>query len=317
MKMPPMRPELAGLAIVLLLSAGLLPLPGVNQITALLSIGRVAGWWAENVWPLPPAYSVLSGGVLGLLAARAGLGVILTDDLTPSGRRTWTAAVAGLYAAGSVIGSIAMAMAMDQRFPELITGDLLTVALLHGLSGAAAAGLLWSLSDLAQRSGLGNGALLLFLAWEGARAVTYVLELLAASWVHEPELLFKAMHAGTLPVALVFVALWRWAPTAYPLQVYRGLYIRGPLDLVALPLAAGSLAGTIAGDLIGYPAWMPQPQMYHPGLVPSTLVALLCVPALAFWLRRHPGVSGGPPWLMGAIALLVLTALLAAVVSIP
>jgi hypothetical protein len=301
---------------VLLLAAGLLPLPGVDQLSALTQAGRVSGWWAHNVFPLPPAFSLLSGGLLGLVAARAGLDLILTDDLTPSGRRLWTAAVAGLYAAGSVFAGIALGLRLGDRFPELVVGDGLLVAMLHGLAGAAIAGLLWTLSDLVRRSGIANGSLTLFLAWEGVHAVYYVLELLAAAWLHEPELLMKTLYVGTLPVALVFVALWRWAPSTYPLQVWRGLWIRGPLDLIAVPLVAGAMAGTFAGDLVGYPAWTPQPPIYHPGLVPRTLVALLCVPALAFWLNRQPGRPGGWPWLAGAGAACLLTAAMAAAVAL-
>lgn len=303
--------------MVLLLAAAFFPLPGIDQFRALHSVGRVAGWWADNVWPLPPAYSMLSGGVLGLVISRGGLDLLLTDDLTASGRRTWTAAVAGLYAAGSVVGGIAMAMAMERRFPELLVGDTFTVAMLHGLAGAAIAGLLWTLADLAKRSGVGNGSLVLFLAWEAAHAVYFVVEILAAASVHEPELLEKTLYVGTIPVALVFVTLWRWTPTTYPLPVWRGLAIRGPIDLFAVPLVAGAIAGTVAGDLVGYPMWAPQPPIYHPGLVPRTLVALLTVPAIAFWLRRHPGVSGTWMWLFGAAAATLLTAALAFVVWLP
>ncbi len=301
------RPWLAGLAVALLFAAALIPLPGVLQGAALAQLGRTGALWATHVGPFPPAFSILSTGLLGLVLARFALGVAVDRARPAPSDAAWTWTLAAMFVAASWLGGVAMSLALHERFRDLYAVEPVLGALVDGVVVAVAGALLWSLADLVRASGVASGALLLFAAWESVRILRFLAELVAAAAAGEPELAWLALHSGLVPVALMMLSLWRFRPAAGERPVWRGLTVRGPLDLLALPLVAGALASVVADDLMGYPSWTPQPPLYDPGLLPRTLAALLAVPAIGAWVRRGPGAPGSIGWFLGALALLGLT----------
>jgi len=240
--------------------------------------------------------------------------LVVTDDLRPEQRRLWGGAVALLYVLAAAGSGAVLGAGLAGRFPDLVTTGDAAMALLAAASCAAVAACLWSVADLIRRSRLASGALLLFLVWEGLRALRFVVELLGAARANEPDRLVLVLHTGALPVVLVLLALWRWEPRSWPIPLGRGLKARGPLDLVAVPLVLGAIAGTLTADLVDYPTWTPQPALYDPGLLARTLGGLLAVPALAWWLRRQDGAPGHPAWLALAGSVLALSLALAGLV---
>jgi len=166
---------------------------------------------------------------------------------------------------------------------------------------------LWSMVSLIRTSGVASGALLLFGVWEIIRGLRFIAELLLAHNAGEPDLGWLAIHTGALPMGLTLLALWRWVPHRYPANVMRSLALRGPLEVLFLPLAVGALVGVLTSALSGFPAWTPQPPIYDPGTLARTVAALLVVPALGFWLRRQPGQPGSVGWAVLGIVLLAAT----------
>ncbi|TVQ92969.1 MAG: hypothetical protein EA397_05630 [Deltaproteobacteria bacterium] len=309
------RPLLAVAAAGVLLIAGLLPLPSADQGASLAQMGRVSGWWVHNVGAFPPAFSILSSGLIGLVIVRFGLNLIVNPREPSPADKIWKPTILSLFLAASFVLGVAMGLALHHRFPDLHRGDPVLGALSDGATSAIAAALLWTLAELVRKSGIANGALFLFGIWEVLRIGRFLSELLAAASVREPDLFTMAGHAGLLPVACTLLLLWRWRPTPMPQPIWRGLTLRSPLDLAILPLAIGGVASLIADDLAGYPAWTPQPPMYEPGLLPRTLVALLTVPAIALWLRRQPSRRGSVFYLFGAVTLFSFTLALEVVVA--
>lgn len=301
------RPWLAVVAVILLLIAAFLPLPSADQAASLAQLGRVSAWWVERFGAVPPAFSILSSGLIGLVIVRFGLAMTVNPRDPSPGDGIWKATLLTLFVAASFVLGVAMGLAIHHRFPDLHRGDPVIGALSDGATGAVTAALLWSLADLVRRSGVAAGAMLLFGVWELTRIGRYIMELLAAASVREPELFTLAGHTGLLPVACMMLVLWRWSPTRTPSAVWRGLTLHSPLDLLVLPLAVGSIASLIADDLAGYPAWTPQPPLYEPGLLPRSIVALLTVPAVAAWLRRQPTEPGSVAYLFGAVGLITIT----------
>lgn len=298
----------------MLFIAGCLPLPSVDQAAALAQLGRVSAWWAARVAPVPPAFSILAPGLLGLVVARFGLSMAVNPRAPSPTDGAWRATIASLFVTASFVGGIAMSLALHHRFSDLHRADPVLGALIDGAGTAVGAAVLWSLATLVRQSGVASGALLLFGAWELARTVRFTLELIAAALAGEGPLLALSLHTGLVPLAVLMLALWRWVPGPYPIGLWRGLTLRGPLDLLVLPLVAGGLASIIADDLAGYPSWTPQPPLYDPGLLARTLAGLLVVPAIGAWVRRVPGRVGGARYLIGGLILLGLTGALAALV---
>lgn len=306
--MTDLRP--AVLAIALLGATYLLPLPGVDQAAAHAALGRVSAWWASQVGVWPPAFSLLSGGLLGLVAARFAQDLVLGPWMAPSARPIWRALFAGLYLAGSGVSGLAIGLTLDHRLPELAPLGAVVTGTLTAAGSVAAAALVWSLAALFRSSGLGNGAAALFLVAEFVRAGRYYAEWIAGVAAGEPDLGWLPLSGPLVPLGLVCLLLWRWTPD-FPRDVARGLHARGATDLLALPLILGALGGTLAADLAGWPSWFPQSPLYDPGLVARAVGTLLAVPALGFWVARQPGKPGSPWWLgFGLLALAATLGLL-------
>jgi hypothetical protein len=301
------RPWFAVAAVAMLAIAGTVPLPGVHQRAALGQLGRVAAWWVDVAAPFPPAFSILSTGLIGLVIARFALALAVNPRQPAPSDRAWTMAITMMYVSASWLGGVALALTLHHRFADLYVGDPVLGALVDGTAIAVGAALAWALADLVRASGVASGALVLFGAWELTRIGRYAIELAAAAAAGEPELPWLALHGGFIPLALMMLALWRWTPRSGPIVVWRGLTVRSSLDLLMLPLVAGGLASLVADDLLGHPSWTPQPPLYDPGLLPRTLASVLVVPAVGAWSRRHAGAPGSVGWLFGALALLGLT----------
>lgn len=284
----------------MLLVLAVVPLPGIQQLAGLTQLGRASGWWAAQFGGWPPSFSPLSTGLLGLVLARFALDLVLPPAASASTRKLWSAVAQGLYLGASFAGGIAMGLAMDERFPDLVLLDGPILGVLLGAVMLVTGAALWSMAGLVRRSGIASGALLLFGVWEAVRAARFTVELILASQAGEPDLGWLAVHTGAVPLSLTMVALWRWTPSDLPVHLGRSLVIRGPLDILILPLVVGALVGTLASDLAGYPVWTPQPPLYDPGLLARTVAALLVVPTLGWWMRRQPGAPGSPIWVVAA-----------------
>ncbi|MFK7930682.1 MAG: hypothetical protein AB8H79_21025 [Myxococcota bacterium] len=302
------RPMYAVAAVLMLLGLALVPLPGISQGASLAQLGRGSAWWMDTVGGWPPAFSPLSTGLLGLVLARFALDTVVPMGGPPSTRRLWAAIAQGLYLGASFAGGVAMGLTLESRFPDLVVLDGLVLGVLLGAIGLITAAALWSMASLIRRSGVASGALLLFGVWEIIRSLRFIAELLLANNAAEPDLGWLAIHTGALPLGLTLLALWRWVPHRSPLPVIRSLALRGPLDVLFVPLAVGALAGVLTSDLSGFPSWTPQPPIYDPGTLARTVAALLVVPALGFWLRRQPGRPGAFGWAILGFVLLAATA---------
>jgi len=306
-------PAYALLALVLLLGLAIIPLPGVDQHAALIQLGRASGWWTRVAVAWPPAFSPLATGVLGLVLARLAMDLLVAPRQDPVARRLWIAITSGLYLGGTFAGGVAIGLTLEQRYADLLVlNNRVVLAMLIGLSTTAAAATLWSLATLIKRSGLASGALLLFFAWELVRIGRFLLELGFALFGPdgpEPGMGYMPMHSGLVALGLTCIAIWRWAPDAYPIRITRNVAVRGPVDLLAIPLVVGAIAGTLAADLTDVPAWTPQPPLYDTGLLARTLGSLLVVPALAVWVRRQSGAPGHWGWGVGGALLMAFSVL--------
>jgi len=307
---------LAMSALALLGAAYCLPLPGIDQAAAHASLGRVPAWWASSIGSFPPAFSLMSGGMVGLVGARFAQDLVLTSHMTPAVRRIWRWFFAAVYVLGSSVAGLALGLTLSDRLPEmaLLSGPATGALCAAGFTAAAV--LNWSLAILFRNSGLGHGAPALFLVAEMVRSGRYYAELVAAIGAGEPDLGMLPLHGVLVPLGLTFLVLWRWTPHL-PRDAMRGLRARGPLDLVALPLILGALGGTLASDLSGWPAWFPQSPLYDPGLVARSACAVLAVPALGFWAFRQPGRPGSSGWFVAGLAALALTCILGLVSQYP
>ena len=304
-------PAFVVIALLLLAGLAIIPLPGIHQQAALTQLGRVSAWWAQVAFAWPPAFSPLATGLLGLVVARGLMDLATHPGQDAFVRRLWVAIASGLYLGGTFAGGVGLGLTLDLRFPDLLVLDnRLVLAVLIGLSTTAAAAALWSISGLVRKSAIASGALLFFFAWELLRITRFLGELgfaLFDAGGPEPGLGFMPMHAGLVPLGLTCVALWRWSPDRYPIRIARDLHVRGPLDLLALPLAIGAIAGTLTADLSDVPAWTPQSPLYDTGLLARSLASLLVVPALAVWMRRQPGSPGGWGWAVVGFGLIALS----------
>lgn len=300
------------LGLLLLVGLALLPLPGIDQDAALRQLGRSSQWWTSVAIPWPPAFSPLSTGLLGLVIGRLALGLLTVPGQDPVVRRLWQAITLGLYLGGTFASGVALGLTLDLRYPDLIVvGDQVVLAGLAGVSCTAAAAALWSIAELIARSGLVSGALALFGAWEAVRIVRFMVEAvleLAAGGGPELGAAWMPLHAGLLPVGMICLSLWRRTPDRGPVRVMRNMWLRGPFDLLVLPLVAGAIAATISADIAGIPQWTPQPPLYDQGLLARSMVSLLVVPTIAAWAERRPGTPGSVGWGIAGFVLLGGTA---------
>lgn len=285
-----------GLALTLMM----LPLPGVDQGASLAQMGRLTAYRDQLGFNWPPAYSLLTPGIAGLVLARATRDLLTAPEQSPTTQLLWSSVVWMGFVGGVMLYSSVFALRFAERLPDLVLvrqpGQFMVFAL---TSTAVAAMATWHIASYIRASGWVNGAPLLLLVVAGTREVWRFIEYYMAFLEPggaEPGLAWVPLHSPLLPAGLVALALWRHLPAPDARKAGRNLKMLGGLSLIAIPFFVSSLASGIGAEFSGLPSWMPQPPIYDQGMELGSLLGILTIPPIAWWLQSKPGRPGGLAW---------------------